>query len=96
MKTGLRRHQSAQARVRYSLGLTGNLREITNVQSKDPGKGHASALLKSICQEADKDNTVLIVKVEPYAEGMDKSALADWYARNGFSVLQLDPLVMAR
>jgi hypothetical protein len=97
MKTGLRRHASASARVRYcQLAGVGNLKEITNVRAHDQGKGHASALLKALCADADKDKTVMIVKVQPFAEGLDRDALADWYVRHGFSVLQPEPLVMVR
>lgn len=101
MRNGKRVHGSASARVRYSqladATVRGRLREITHMQSAVPGQGHASALLDSICAEADADGITLVVHVAPFGDcRMTALELGRWYARKGFKAIQPEPLVMMR
>ena len=54
------------------------------------GKGVANRLMDMICEEADKEKTVLILMPdgEPW--------LQQWYRTHGFVTLQPEPLIMAR
>ena len=95
MKPGIRTHGPASLRLSYSTlvgaNLRGMLRELTHLQvSEDArGQGHGSALMREVCAEADKAQTVLMLTA-------DDTRLADWYARFGFKLIQDGPLLMVR
>lgn len=99
MKTGVRTLGPASLKLSYNQQvaphLRGGLRELSHLESTDKQKGHATALMKQVCEEADKENIMLMLIVEPYGE-MDKSALQDWYSRLGFFILQENPTIMVR
>jgi len=100
MKTGERTHASASVKVGYSQAvsshLRGHLRELTHLHSSEQGKGHARELMRSLFEEADKDEITLMVVVQPYEDGLTAEQLEDWYARMGFFELQDEPLIMIR
>jgi len=73
-------------------------REIINVYV-DPEhrrKGHATALLESVCREADCEQTVLMIECRPVEDNILLSDLMCFYEQFGFSTIQSDPLLMAR
>ena len=95
--TGPRRYRAASCRLRKPHALPadmrGQVRELVALQTHAPerGNGDASALLRSIASEADRERVALMVKVD----GADW--LAGWYARNGFATVQAEPVhVMLR
>lgn len=61
-------------------------------------KGHATRLLKAICQEADTTGTVLLIEPAPFDDAPHKvGQLAHFYRRFGFETLQTEPrILMAR
>jgi predicted N-acetyltransferase YhbS len=67
------------------------LRELTELStgSEEQGKGHGSALMREVCEEADKSATVLMLIA-------DSTKLADWYSRFGFQLIQVTPRLMLR
>jgi GNAT superfamily N-acetyltransferase len=85
--------------------LRSALREIVEVWTEPGarGLGHAGALMRAVCEQADQAGISLMVMPEAYAEGgqaatLDDAALAAWYARAfGFFTLQTKPrLLMLR
>ena len=100
MTPGLRTHKAASLRVAIAEGLPSEMwnvtREILDVHSTNPRKGHATALLHEVCVEADNWWMTLIVQVRPFDDGMTLEQLARWYSRFGFNVVQESPCLMAR
>jgi hypothetical protein len=98
MTPGLRSHKSASLRVVVSDAIPDDMREqvreLVSVEAGETRKGHASALLRKVCAEADREGQLLIVQVKPYADGLDQQQLMRWYARFGFSLLQSVPVVL--
>lgn len=95
MKPGKREHATASASIGYSMlvdaHLRGRLREITALSTPDADqrKGYGTALMHSICQEADQSSIVLMLMP-------DTEELAFWYERFGFKPIQFDPVIMMR
>lgn len=101
MQTGLRTHKGASLRIAepdcLPAHMRPHMRELLSVASANPRKGHASALMHQVCQEADDARTTLLLTVAPFAEGMTTEQLQKWYERFGFVVIQTEPaLMMAR
>lgn len=96
MPVGVRAHAKASARIAVPralpMHLRAKLREVVAVKSDNPGNGEADALLGTICQEADRTRTALMLMVD----GGDVGRLARWYQRHGFTPIQATPLLMAR
>lgn len=67
------------------------IREVSNIKTnvKERGKGHATTLLKSVCEEADKARKILLLTP-------DTPQLKRFYWRFGFTVIQQEPVLMAR
>lgn len=59
---------------------------IASVRNRrNNGEGHASAVLKKVCEDADREGITLILQVAPDDDcRMTEYQLADWYGRNGF------------
>lgn len=99
---GNRSHGAASLKLSYSqaipVHMRGGIREITSVYTPeaDRGKGEASALLKQVCEEADRAGIVLILIPKPFDAGLDELQLIAWYARHGFTQIQNNPTLMAR
>jgi len=55
-----------------------------NIPKKHRGKGYASALLKRILADADKEAATLVLQISP-SDGLQYEDLSRWYYRNGFS-----------
>lgn len=101
MNEGLREHKSASLRVAVPEALPEHMRphmrELVGVSSGNPRKGHATALMYQVCQEADDGLKTLILTVAPFGEGMTEEQLTKWYERFGFQIIQTEPaLMMAR
>ncbi len=97
---GLREHRSATLRIAIAEALPEDMRpmtrEIVEVHSSNPRKGHATALMHQVCAEADKWWMTLFIKVEKFDEGMGDDDLKRWYGRFGFVVIQIEPCLMVR
>lgn len=99
MEPGQRTHKQASLMVRVpTLGIDVNgIMEINGLQSGNPRKGHATALMHQVCAEADLSGDVLILLVEAFADGsMTEELLKKWYSRFGFKVAQKSPCLMLR
>lgn len=104
MNIGPREHGPASLQVRVSVALPKRMRdgtrEITKVHTPadEQGKGHATALLRQVCEEADQAGVVLVLWPRPYGDdiALSSSMLRDWYASFGFKVIQPEPAMMAR
>lgn len=103
MRPGQRTEGAASLKVGYSMAvppnLRGKVRELSSVlvDAANRGQGAATALMRKVMAEADLNHMALLVMPEPFdSEPMDKNALALWYGRLGFKVLQAKPMVMIR
>lgn len=82
-------------KIRYSV------REVSQVfvSPDHRGNGDASRLLKKVCEEASKENMVVIVIPKAYSKwpSMTDKQLEEWYVRSfGFAAIQHDPLILAK
>jgi hypothetical protein len=58
---------------------------LATIRSDVRGGGHASGVLRQICDMADKHGVTLDLDVKPFGRGgLSKRDLAAWYARYGF------------
>jgi len=75
-------------------------REIVKIHTPaaEQGNGHATDLMREVCDEADQAGIVLVLWPSPYGDDIALSAgmLRDWYARFGFRQIQSEPVMMAR
>lgn len=105
MTPGLRKYKSASLRLAVPFGIedadpaeTERLREgiveIIDLQSGNARKGHATALLKNVCVEADVEQKVLMLQVNAFDDGMGNEQLQRWYERNDFKVVQTSPVLL--
>ena len=100
MELGERRHGAASARIRLCPGLGPKLQASTRelcdlrTQAGAQGQGHASALLREVCEEADAAGVMLVLFVDPFGTGLSADDLAAWYERNGFAEIQAQPVKM--
>lgn len=78
----------------------GRVLEITSLRTDrwSRRKGHASALLREVCDQADQNNMLLLIAPEPFGiDGPTAEQLGDWYTRQfGFTPLQLSPTILVR
>jgi hypothetical protein len=71
--------------------------EVLDLSSDNPRKGHATALMRHLCLEADGSGKVLILIPKPFADGLTQDQLERWYERFGFVLIQTEPSkLMAR
>jgi len=104
MRYGIRKYNEATCLVSACLGvpekMRKDIREISRLECKPEyrGRGNATALLESICKEADAKKMILMLTVEPFDDSpMTKEQLADWYGTTfNFNPIQLEPLILAR
>jgi len=98
--TGDRSYEKARLRLVEPIcvpeEMRPGMRELLSLSSADRGRGHATALMHQVCQEADDNLITLILIVDPYDAGMDEKQLERWYTRFGFTPIQPTPLMMAR
>lgn len=66
------------------------IREVLSVFTPEPDrrKGYATALLRAVCEEADKYGKVLMLTAS--------DELTPFYRKFGFKVIQGEPVLMAR
>lgn len=105
MDIGLRKFKSASLRLAepslpdydWPSDYLDNIREIVDIKSENPRKGHATNLLINVCKEADVEGKVLMLQVQQFSDGMGTDQLQKWYERRDFQVIQYEPvLLMAR
>lgn len=104
MELGSRKLGAATCKVSRSVQvpvrMRDRIREVSSLYcpAEERGQGFAKELMFSLCTEADQENFVLLVHVQPYADPyMSKEQLAEWYATHfGFGPIQAAPLLMAR
>ena len=103
MDIGPRHHGAASARIRLCPGLDPKLQDSTrelcdlSTPQEHQGRGHASALLRDVCREADEAGVMLVLFVDPFGAGLSAGDLAAWYGRHGFAEIQAEPVrMMAR
>ena len=106
MRAGTYTHESASLRLTESElvaeALRPKLREISLLESAEPGRGHAGALMRRVMATADDHGITLMLVPEPYGDviGACGELTADdlkaWYGRLGFTQIQAEPCVMAR
>jgi len=104
---GLRTHKSASVRVGLpelpedaSPAVRQAVRELIDLKSGNQRKGHATALLHQVCDEADEGSNVLMLMVsQPSDAELSNEKLVKWYGKFGFKPTKdgLDsPVVMIR
>jgi GNAT superfamily N-acetyltransferase len=104
MKIGWRRHGAAKLFLRrttaFPKSLVPYLMEVRGVETplQHQRQGLATMLLQSVCAEADRTGTVLVLWPAPWGvnESMTQQQLMDWYAKFGFEAIQPNPVLMAR
>lgn len=101
MSPGLRNHRSASLRVAMATGLPEDMRELTreliDVRSSNPRKGHANGLMAEVCHEADAWWITLLIQVRAFGDApMDDAKLERFYKKFGFRRIQDSPLLLAR
>ena len=94
MKTGTVTLGSASLYLGYSGIVSPNkrglLREITDFTAKPKGTGDGSKLLESVCEQADNNNIILLLKA-------DTPRLQAYYIKYGFITIQSkSDILMAR
>jgi hypothetical protein len=99
--TGRREFRSATARLIVpeleDIELIARTRQINDLNSSNPRKGHATALMHQICDEADKNGFLLILEARPFADGITQEQLEKFYQKFGFwAIEQEGPRLMAR
>ena len=100
MELGERHHGAASARIRLCPGLGPKLQASTRelcdlrVPQEQQWRGHASALLREVCKEADAAGVMLVLFVDPFDTGLPADNLAAWYGRHGFAEIQAEPVKM--
>lgn len=97
MKTWANDHAKLELRPSTLLPNTGGkLQELVGLHT-DPEhrrQGYATELMKQVCDAADVERVVLVLRPEPFGDGLQD--LVPFYARFGFSVIQKKPVLMAR
>lgn len=103
MTPGERIHEGASLLVTRTKAVPAHIqsrvREISRVETapSDRRKGHATRLMRMVCDEADKRGMLLLLEAKPYESGgMDAARLECWYACFGFVPLQAEPRILAR
>lgn len=105
MQVGARSLKGSSLFVKGCLALPFDMRaqtrEVTRVQTApdQQGQGHATELMRQVCDEADRAGITLVLWPRPFGEwqALSQGMLADWYARAfGFAELQPEPLMMVR
>lgn len=56
------------------------------------GQGRASALLREVCAEADREEFMLVLEPKPTDGTLTQQQAEDWYGRFGFQTIQTDPI----
>lgn len=98
MPPGPRAHRQASLRVAVTEGvpseMQAQIRELISLQSGNPRKGDATALMHAVCTEADFAWLTLLVHAEPFAPGMTQDRLEHFYGKFNFVIVQRKPVVL--
>ena len=98
MTPGLREFKGATLRVAVPESVPEDmrhgLRELLSVHASNPRKGQATALMHEVCAEADRSGFVLMLRPEPFGDGMTQDMLEAFYGRFGFTRIQAEPVVL--
>lgn len=85
-------YKSASCVLRWS-GLKG-VWIVYSVLATEPGQGHGTGLMRKVCEEADRLECSLGLRVRPYfykrGEGLNKDQLILFYEKFGFQSVQDD------
>jgi hypothetical protein len=87
-----------------SVALTwrpGRILALSNLYSIQERKGHATELMRLVCEYADKHAKVVILRVNQYGKttGMNNSQLIQFYQKFGFRLIRgatAENLIMRR
>lgn len=97
---GIRTHEGASVELVKPMSLPahmrGRVREVFDLKSEEQRKGHASALMRKVCAEADSESRVLMLMVN---KDDGNEALVKFYQRFGFRPTKdgyEPPIVMLR
>jgi ribosomal protein S18 acetylase RimI-like enzyme len=95
MKVGKRQRGGCSCVLSHSDAMPANLKsviEISQLHTEEwhRNKGHANKLMDSICEDADKSGSVLMLMPAEH------EWLVHWYETHGFQVIQTGPVLMAR
>lgn len=98
MKLGINTNGSSSLKLSYLNALIdGQLLEISDLATwpSERNKGHATALLREVCDEADKSATLLVLTPSAFgSDGMTTEQLEAWYSTFGFKRIQDKPKVL--
>lgn len=73
--------------VSTSVRLLNDAAYLSTILSPDKRAGHASTVLRSLCDLADQHHVVLTLLPTPIGKGgLSKSDLVKWYRRHGFRI----------
>lgn len=101
---GRRTHKQASVEIIAPLSIPVEMREqvreVYNLQSTNPRKGHATALMHQVCAEADRVAMVLMLLVaQPDDTAIGNEKMIKFYGRFGFKPTKDDaasPVIMIR
>lgn len=100
MKLGIRTNGPSSLKLSYMKAVVdGQLLEVSAVATwpTERKKGHATSLMKEVCQEADEAQTLLVLVPDSFdPEGMNTDQLEKWYEKFGFKRIQDKPVLMCR
>lgn len=105
MKYGTRTHGGASCEVHACMAvperMRKDIREISKLYCSPEARhrGDATALLESICRQADEKKMVLMLVPEAYGDEppLPTAFLTEWYERTfNFRPIQAEPLILAR
>ena len=97
-----RMNEGSQLRIRPPEGFPDEIRavarELTEFYTKPEfrNQGMGRELMEKVCKEADEAGFALIIHVKPEDETTEKVRLQKFYAKFGFAVFQMNPLLMCR
>lgn len=77
-------HAHIARKMRQVMGLT--------VAIHQRGQGKASALLREVCAEADREGLMLLLEPKPTDATLTVEQAESWYGRFGFQTIQETPI----
>ncbi len=98
MKLGVNMNGPSSLRLSFLTELQDDkLLELSSLATwpSERGKGHATVLMRQVCDQADEDKTLLLLSPKAFSEGgPDSKKLESWYASFGFVRIQDKPEVL--
>lgn len=100
MKLGINTNGPSSLKLSYMKAVVdGQLLEISDLATwpTERNKGHATSLLKEVCQEADESQTLLVLVPNSFdTNALTTDQLEKWYEKFGFKRIQDKPVLMCR